>query len=59
MSKITVKQTKSSIKSSKRQKRTLQALGLGKIGQEVRHEETPNIRGMVHKVKHLVSTEEA
>jgi large subunit ribosomal protein L30 len=34
-------------------------LGLKKIGQTVEHEATPNIMGMVNKVKHLVSVEEA
>jgi large subunit ribosomal protein L30 len=36
-------------------KKTLLALGLKKIGQVVEHEDTPNIIGMVNKVKHLVS----
>jgi len=40
-------------------KRTLLALGLKKIGQTVEHEATSNILGMVNKVKHLVSVEEA
>lgn len=59
MAKIKVKQTKSSIKRPKDQKLTLKALGLRKIGHVVEHEATPNILGMVNKVKHLVSTEEA
>jgi large subunit ribosomal protein L30 len=37
----------------------LEALGLRKIGQIVEHDATPNILGMIDKVKHLVSTEEA
>ena len=59
MSKIKVKQIKSGIKKPQNQKRALEALGLKKIGQVVEHEATPSILGMVNKVKHLVSTEEA
>lgn len=59
MGKIKVKQVKSSIKRPQNQKRTLEALGLRRIGQVVEHENTPNILGMINKVKHLVSTEEA
>ena len=57
--KIKVKQVKSSIKKLGSQKKTLIALGLKKIGQEVEHDATPNILGMINKVKHLVSTQEA
>ncbi|MEC7263207.1 MAG: 50S ribosomal protein L30 [Bacteroidota bacterium] len=59
MSKIKVKQEKSAIKRPENQKRTLEALGLRKIGHVVEHEATPSILGMINKVKHLVSTEEA
>lgn len=59
MGKIKVTQIKSGIKRPQNQKRTLEALGLRKIGQVVEHENTPNILGMINKVKHLVSTEEA
>lgn len=59
MAKIKVKQVKSAIKRPQDQKRTLVALGLKKIGQEVEHEASPAIQGMINKVKHLVSTEEA
>lgn len=59
MGKIKVKQVRSSIKRPQNQKRTLEALGLRRIGQVVEHEDTPNILGMINKVKHLVSTEEA
>ena len=59
MAKIKVKQLKSGIKKPQNQKRTLEALGLKRIGQVVEHETTPNILGMINKVKHLVSTEEA
>ena len=57
MAKIKVKKVKSAINRTLRQKRTLEALGLKKIGQVVEHEATPNILGMVKKVNHLVSVE--
>ena len=59
MAKIKVTQVRSAIKRPQDQKRTLVALGLRKIGQVVEHDTTPNILGMISKVKHLVSTEEA
>ena len=59
MAKIKVKQVKSSIKKQQNQKRTLEALGLKKIGHVVEHEDTPSIVGMINKVKHLVSIVEA
>ncbi len=54
MEKIKIKQIRSSIKNLKKQKLTLIALGLRGIGKEVVHENTPNIKGMVEKVNHLV-----
>ena len=59
MAKIKITQLRSSIKRPQNQKRTLEALGLRKIGHVVEHDATPNILGMIDKVKHLVSTEEA
>jgi len=59
MAKIKVKQLRSGIKRPLNQKRTLEALGLKKIGQVVEHDATPSVLGMINKVKHLVSTEEA
>ncbi len=58
MSKIKVTQIKSIIDRSERQKRTIQALGLKKINASVEVEATPQIRGMVTKVNHLVKVEE-
>jgi len=58
MGKIKVTKVKSAINRTKKQKLTLKALGLKKIGQIVVHENTPNILGMVRKVNHLVSVEE-
>ena len=59
MGKIKVTQVKSNIKRPQNQKRTLEALGLKRIGQVVEHDASPVILGMVNKVKHLVSVEEA
>ena len=59
MAKIKVTKEKSAINRTKRQKLTLEALGLKKIGQTVEHEDTPNILGMINKVKHIVSVQEA
>ncbi|SFE22669.1 50S ribosomal protein L30 [Thermophagus xiamenensis] len=57
MAKIKVTQIKSRIKCSYKQKRTLDALGLKKLNRTVEHEDTPNILGMIEKVKHLVKVE--
>lgn len=59
MAKIKVKQVKSGIKRPGNQKKTLEALGLRRIGQVVEHEDTPNIIGMINTVKHLVTTEQS
>ena len=52
---IKIKQFKSRIGAPANQKRTLDALGLRKLNHVVEHEDTPSIRGMVNKVKHLVT----
>jgi len=49
---------KSSIGYSKRQKATIRALGLRRLGDSVEQEDTPVIRGMIDKVSHLVEVEE-
>ena len=54
MAQIKIQQVRSKIKSPKVQKLTLQALGLKKLGQIVEHNDTPQIRGMINAVKHLV-----
>lgn len=59
MAKIRVKQVRSQIKCPQSQKLVLQSLGLRKLGQVVEHDSNPAILGMVNKVKHLVSVEEA
>lgn len=58
MKKLRITQVKSSIDRSQRQKRSLQALGLKKMHQTVEHDGTPQILGIVEKVKHLVAVEE-
>ncbi|MBP5557612.1 MAG: 50S ribosomal protein L30 [Bacteroidales bacterium] len=58
MKKLRITQVKSSIDRSQRQKRSLEALGLKKMHQTVEHEGTPQILGIVEKVKHLVTVEE-
>ena len=58
MAKIKIKYIKSKIGSSERQKRTLQALGLKKLNSTRELEATPQIMGMVQKVRHLLSVEE-
>ena len=55
--KIRIKQTRSVIGHTKRQRKTLQALGLGRIGRSVEHKEEPSILGMVRAVSHLVDVE--
>lgn len=58
MSPLKVTQTQSTIGSIEGQKRTVRALGLKRIRDSRVHEDTPQIRGMVHKVRHLVRVEE-
>lgn len=59
MKKVKVKQVKSAIKKPLNQKRVLESLGLRKLGQIVEHDNNSVIQGMLSKVKHLVSVEEA
>ena len=58
MEKVKVTLVKSIIGASKRQKRTVQALGLRKINSSAEHNATPQIMGMIRKVNHLVKVEE-
>ena len=58
MGKVIIRQTKSKIKQHARQKKTLIALGIRKMHNAVEHEATPQIMGMIAKVKHLLSVEE-
>ena len=58
MAKLIITQVKSSIGSTKRQKLTLESLGLKKLNTPIVHEATPQIVGMVNKMRHLISVEE-
>ena len=58
MSAIKVTQRKSRNGSDKRQLDTLRSLGLRRIGHTVEVNDTPQIRGMLHKVRHLVDVDE-
>lgn len=55
MATIKVKQVRSRINCPKDQKKTLDALGLRKLNRVVEHNDNPAIRGMINKVKHLVT----
>jgi large subunit ribosomal protein L30 len=56
--KLRVTYTKSAIGYAKDQKATVEALGLKKLNHTVEHEDTPQLRGMIRKVRHLVTVEE-
>ncbi|HDZ58570.1 MAG TPA: 50S ribosomal protein L30 [Ignavibacteriales bacterium] len=58
MGKIKIIQTRSIIDRPKDQKKTIEALGLGRPNWEKVHNDTPQIRGMIKKVSHLVKVEE-
>lgn len=56
--KVLITQTRSTIKRTQRQKKTIEALGLGKINKSVEKELTPSISGMINKVQHLIEVKE-
>jgi large subunit ribosomal protein L30 len=56
--KLKIKQIRSIIGSKKDQRRTMEALGLKRINHTVEHNDTPQIRGMIRKVVHLIEVEE-
>jgi large subunit ribosomal protein L30 len=56
---VQVKWVKSGIGFDRRQRATLRGLGLRRLQQSVKLEDTPAVRGMIHAVKHLVAVEEA
>lgn len=58
MSPLKVTQAKSVIGSLENHKRTIRALGLKRIRDSRVHRDTPQIRGMIHKVRHLIEVEE-
>ncbi|MBI1224352.1 MAG: 50S ribosomal protein L30 [Bacteroidetes bacterium] len=59
MGKVKITQVKSTIDRPKRQKLTIEALGIRKMHQTVVHEATPQIMGMIAKVQHLIVVENA
>ena len=59
MSKLLITQRRSRNGSDQRQRDTLRSLGLRRIGHSVEREDTPQIRGMIAKVAHLVEVSEA
>jgi large subunit ribosomal protein L30 len=59
MATLTVKQVRSAIGSKPKQRGTLRALGLGRIGQTNTLPDRPEIRGMIARVPHLITVEEA
>lgn len=58
MAKLKITQTTSVIKTLKKQKQTIEALGLGRPNYFKIHPDNPQIRGMINVVKHLVKVEE-
>ena len=58
MATLRITWVKSAIGYAERQKRTIKALGLKRLHHTVEHDDNPTIRGMAHKVRHLVSVEE-
>ena len=57
MSKVTITQVRSVVGQTYRHEGTLRALGLGKIGRTVEHEDSAELRGMLRHVNHLVRIE--
>ncbi len=58
MKKVRITQVRSAINRPKRQKLTLEALGIKKLNRPKDHEATPQVLGMIEKVKHLLKVEE-
>jgi large subunit ribosomal protein L30 len=57
MAKVRVTQVRSQIGQTGKHRGTLRALGLGKIGKTVEHDDSPVLAGMLRKVRHLVKVE--
>ncbi len=56
--KLRITWVKSSIGYAEVQKRTIKALGFHRLNQTVSHDDSPSLRGMINKVKHLIRVEE-
>jgi large subunit ribosomal protein L30 len=59
MAAVQIKQVRSSNGSSRAQRQTLQALRLGRIGREASYPDSPQLRGMIRAVNHLVEVNDA
>ena len=59
MAELKITWVRSAIGRKEEQKRTIRALGLRRLGQTVVHSDSPTVRGMISKVNHLISVEEA
>lgn len=59
MARLKITLVKSLIGRPEKQRVTVRTLGLGKVNSSVIHEDTPQIRGMINKVSHLLKVEEA
>ena len=59
MAKVRITQVRSAIGQTEKHRGTLRALGLGKIGRSAEHQESPQLAGMLRKVRHLVKVEDA
>lgn len=59
MADLNITQIRSTIGSKPKQRGTIRALGLGRIGRTVTKPDTPEVRGMISRVPHLVSVEES
>jgi large subunit ribosomal protein L30 len=57
VAKVRIKQVRSAIGQTRKHRGTLRALGLGKIGRTVEHDDGPVVAGMLRKVRHLVEVE--
>lgn len=55
---LEIRQIRSTIGRKRVQKRTIEALGIKRLNQKVSHEDTPQIRGMIRRVTHLVEVQE-
>ena len=58
MTPLKITQRRSRNGANKQQRDTLRSLGLRRIGHQVEHDDTPQIRGMIRRVKHLVEVSE-
>lgn len=58
MSKLKIKQVKSKNGANHAQRETLRSLGLGRVNSTVERDDSPQLRGMLHRVRHLIVVEE-